>query len=155
MPEQKAPSWALPLQLLYLAALVAIAVLYHQIKQLRAVFPDPAGPIPLGVPWWGALGGVTISFTGIFRHAHEWQARFNGWHVARPVLGAVAGSVGYLVFIVVIRASGAHASSGAQVNSAIFDLVAFLLGYREAVFREILRSAMDTLLAPGRRERKP
>lgn len=54
--------------------------------------PDPAGPIPVGVTWWGALGGVTISLTGIFRHPRSWDDAHNGWHVARPVLGAVGRS---------------------------------------------------------------
>lgn len=148
---QGPPRWVLPLQFFYLAALVTLAILYHELPTLRRIIPDPAGPVPLAVPWWGALGGVTISCTGIFRNAGRWNSHYNAWHVARPFLGAVAGAVGYLVFVVVIRTTGANGPSASSTSRPVFDLVAFLLGYREEVFRELLRSAVDTLLAPGRR----
>ena len=28
--------------------------------------PKALGPMPVGVPWYGALGGVVISLTGVF-----------------------------------------------------------------------------------------
>jgi hypothetical protein len=92
------------------------------------LLPNPVGPIPLGVPWWGALGGMTISFTGIFRNADRWQTRYELWHIARPFLGAVVGSVSYLIFI-----------------------VAFVTGYREDIFRELLKRATDSLFVPAKR----
>jgi hypothetical protein len=49
----------------------------------------------------------------------------------------------------VIRTTGSTVGATAT-SRPVFDLVAFLLGYREEVFREILRNAVDTLLAPGR-----
>lgn len=148
--ETSPPRWILPLQLVYLVALVVVAVLYHEIPVLRRVFPSPAGPIPLYVPWWGALGGITISFTGIFRNAARWNRHYNAWHLARPCLGAVAGSVGDLVFITVIRTTGASVPEHSEAGGSVFALVAFLVGYREEVFRELLRTAVDTLIAPGR-----
>lgn len=30
--------------------------------------PAALGPMPLGVPWYGALGGIAISLTGVFEH---------------------------------------------------------------------------------------
>ncbi|MDQ6617574.1 MAG: hypothetical protein M3083_23210 [Actinomycetota bacterium] len=145
-----APGWIFALELAYLGTLTALAVLYHQSSGLRRLVPDPAGPIPVGVAWWGAVGGVTISLTGIFRHSRSWDSSLNMWHSARPVLGAVMGTVGYLIFVTVIRATGNEASNR-PVGAPVFYLVAFLLGYREEVFREVLRKAVDVLLAPGRR----
>jgi len=66
-------------------------------------------------------------------------------------MGAVMGSVGYLIFIVIISAS-ATLPQGPAHGSPIFYLIAFLLGYREQVFRDVLRKAVDVLLAPGRTE---
>src|SRR5438105_3482960 len=95
------PTWIFPLEIAYIACLVTLAVAYNHSAQLRHWVPDPAGGIPLSVAWWGAVGGVTISLTGIFRHPRSWDDGYNKWHVARPVLGAIVGSVGYLIFIVV------------------------------------------------------
>ena len=59
-----------------------LALAYAHFHSLRILISDPIGPIPLGVPWWGALGGVMISLTGVFRHPHEWDDSYNKWHVA-------------------------------------------------------------------------
>jgi drug/metabolite transporter (DMT)-like permease len=143
------PRWLFPLEIGYVIALVAVLLLYHHNDAAHRLVPDPAGPIPLGVVWWGALGGVTISLTGIFRHPRSWDDAYNRWHIARPVLGAVMGTVGYLIFVVVIQAAGPSEVEAGN-GSPIFYLVAFLLGYREQVFRDVLRKAVDTLIAPGR-----
>jgi hypothetical protein len=142
------PPWMLWLQLSYIVILVGISLAYANLSGLRSVIHDPAGPVPLSVPWWGALGAVTISMTGLFRNRNRWDASFNLWHISRPVIGAIAGSVGYLIFIVVIRSTGAN-PSGTAPSSVVFDLVAFLVGYREAVFRELLQRATDVLLKPS------
>lgn len=143
------PRWLFPLELGYVLALVGVLLLYHHNDTAQRVVPDPAGPIPIGVAWWGALGGVTISLTGIFRHPRSWDDAFNCWHVARPVLGAIMGTVGYLIFVVVMQAAGPGELEAGN-GSPIFYLVAFLLGYREQVFRDALRKAVDVLIAPGR-----
>ena len=101
-PGARPPRWLLGLQILYLVLLVAIGLVYVHQPAVHRFLPDPAGPVPLGVPWWGALGGITISLTGMFRHARRWESSYVAWHVARPFLGAIVGSVGFLVFIVVI-----------------------------------------------------
>lgn len=150
MPEApRPPRWILPLQLFYLAALITLATLYHESSTLRSVFPDPSGSIPLAVPWWGALGGITISCAGVFRNARRWNNHYNSWHIARPFLGAVAGSVGYLVFIVIIRTTGASVPSASAASRPVFDLVAFLLGYREEVFRELLLKCGGHVVSTG------
>ncbi len=71
------------------------------------------------------------------------------WHVARPFLGAILGSVGFLVFIVVIKATGNTSSTATTTERDAFELVAFLVGYREEVFRQLLERATAFLLAPG------
>ncbi len=129
--------------------LILVVLFYHHNSSMQRFIPDPAGPIPLGVVWWGALGGVTISLTGVFRHPRDWDDAYNTWHIARPALGAVMGTVGYLIFVVVIQAVG-QASTETGRGSPIFYLVAFLLGYREQVFRDMLRRAVDALIASSR-----
>lgn len=43
---------------------IAIGLVYVHQPAVHRFLPDPAGPVPLGVPWWGASGGITITFTG-------------------------------------------------------------------------------------------
>jgi RsiW-degrading membrane proteinase PrsW (M82 family) len=132
------------LELGYLALLVGLALLYANVGALRSFVGPRAGPVSLAVPWWGALGGVTISLTGIFRNHDKWDHKYNWWHIARPALGGIVGSVGCLVFVVVIRAANAN-SGPPNTAGPIFDLVAFLVGYREDVFRALLKRATDFL----------
>ena len=64
---------------------------------------DPVGGlIWLVVPWAGALGGVTISLVGVCRHGDSWQAKWNYWHIFRPVLGAIFGVLGILVLALIL-----------------------------------------------------
>lgn len=147
--EEGAPRWLFALQLGYVGALLLFLLLYHHSPFAQRLVPDPAGPIPLGVVWWGALGGVSISLTGIFRHPRDWDETYNWWHVARPLLGAAMGTVGYLVFVVVAQAASTEGAEAGS-SSPVFYLVGFLLGYREQVFRDVLRKAVDVLIAPGR-----
>jgi hypothetical protein len=148
--DRPAPRWLLVLEFGYVVALALVAVLYGQLLGLRQLVPDPVGPIPIGVPWWGALGGVTISLTGIFRHRRDWDDTLDNWHIARPLLGAIMGSVGFLIFIVVIRSTGTNLSARATAGRPVYYLVAFLLGYREEAFRNLLRRAVDLLLSTGK-----
>ena len=145
--SKRTPPWLFALQLIYLASLACVGVIYLHWSALRELIPDPIGPVPLAVPWWGALGGITISFTGIFRNSITWDNRYDLWHIARPFIGAIVGSVAFLIFIALIRATGVTAARPNITNSAIFDLVAYVAGYREEVFRELLRRASDSLFA--------
>lgn len=138
------------LELCYLALLVGLALLWGHQPRLRSLVGSQLGPVPVAVPWWGALGGITISLTGVFRHTDGWDSSYNLWHIARPVMGAITGSVGYLIFVAVVRPTGAVPSAHSTTGAAVFDLVAFLVGYREEVFRELLRKAVDILLSPGK-----
>ncbi len=82
---------------------------------MRAV-PSQLGPIPIGVPWWGAVGAVVVSLYGIFFHVARWDTSFDYWRAARPLLGAVLGLVAYLIFVVVIDATGVQAKMSSSIT---------------------------------------
>jgi hypothetical protein len=126
----------------YAAGLLVIAVAYVDKVSWLGWLPDPLGPIPLGVPWFGALGGVTISMRGIFRHNAAWDDSYNLRHVSRPISGAIVGIVAYLIFVVVIGATGITPKT---TGTVVYDLVAFLVGYREDTFRSLVLRATDAL----------
>lgn len=134
----------------YLAGLVLLGLVYARLPTFRTWLPNPLGPIPLDVIWWGALGAAMISLTGIARHYRSWDRDWELWHVVHPVLGAVSGSIGYLIFSVVIRgATGANITNPSPVAHAEFDLVAFIVGFRQQIFWNLIKRASDLLLSPG------
>jgi hypothetical protein len=112
------------------------------------------GILPVAVPWFGALGAVTISLEGVFLWNDKWDVRFNYWHIGRPLFGAVLGIVAFFLFIVIVTASGPPpefltTGAGKPKDFIIFYVVAFLVGYREETFRDLIKRATDLILKPG------
>lgn len=174
------------LALLYLAVILAIGLIFFVKRDLLFFVPDANafGPVPLGVPWFGALGAVLISLTGVFEHEHDWDASYWPWHVARPLIGVALGVVSVLILQAGVLAVGStpiqpattptststqpaatptptptptppgSATQNQPTNPKIptnllYYLVAFLVGYREETFRELIKRLVDIILAPG------
>jgi cytoskeletal protein RodZ len=173
------------LALLYLSVILAIGLIFFVKRDLLFFVPDAFGPVPLGVPWFGALGAVLISLTGVFEHEHDWDLSYWPWHVARPLIGVALGVVSVLIMQAGVLAVGSTpiqpaptptpastqststptptptptpSGSGQQTPPAstpkiptnlLYYLVAFLVGYREETFRELIKRLVDIILAPG------
>jgi hypothetical protein len=135
--------------LAWLALLVASVPLYHDVHALQTSIPLQAGPVPLGVIWWGALGGVTVSLVGIAWHWTTWDPTYTWWHILRPLVGAIVGSVSYLIFITVIRSAGTTPGGTGVDSKVVFFLVAFITGYQEQTFRDLITRATQVLLGAG------
>lgn len=106
--------------------------------------------MPLWVPWAGALGGVTISLVGVVTHTHDWKAlEYAYWHLARPFLGAVCGSVAVLIVVLVLRSVDptANNQAGTPASTAILSVISFVVGYREETFRALVKRVVDVILA--------
>jgi hypothetical protein len=202
----------------YLTILLIVGVLYF----LKHLFFLPCtnmfGTVPVGVPWFGALGAVLISLSGIFDHENDWDTSYWPWHVARPLVGAALGVVSVLIMQAGILSVGATpiaaptptptpaagstmpsgetkatptpslsptptpaanststptptpvptptpsstptpGGSGGQnqpsnsktvPNFLLYYLIAFLVGYREETFRELIKRLVDVILSPG------
>jgi len=145
---------ALELGYVLILALLMIGRQAH-VSGLSAL-PNPIGGIiPLAVPWFGALGAVTISIYGAVAHYDDWQTKFNAWHVVRPAIGAITGTMAYLILIGVIQATGttpsmtAAAKNTTSAASITYLVVAFVVGYREDTFRTLVKRVVDVLLSPG------
>ncbi len=50
------------------------------------------------------------------------------------------------MFLVIVDSAAAQPKN---MNAAVFDVVAFLVGYREETFRSLIKRATDLLLSPG------
>lgn len=108
--------------------------------------------LPLWVPWAGALGGAAISLVGVTDHAADWNgSKYAYWHLARPALGAVFGVIGVLALVLVLEAISPATQDTVYTPQGIgvLAVIAFLLGYREETFRELIKRLVDTLVKPA------
>ena len=160
-PGDDVPGYLFPLSLAYLLALNLVALLYARhyppveiagvtIPALRDVLPPSVAGVPVSIPWFGALGAVLIGLYGIFDHSHrDWQRALNAWHLARPFTGAVLGTVGYILFASVLRAAGIVPVDQGGVGKLIYFGVAFVVGFREETFRQLIKRVADLIVGPG------
>lgn len=116
---------------------------------------DPIGGIvPTFVPWAGALGGVTISLIGCVRYSRSWDSKMNMWHALRPVLGAVAASIGFVILVLVLKvAAGTQFDSDViptnPGSQGLFFIIGFLLGFREGLFLDLVQKIASMILTTG------
>jgi len=159
-PGDDIPWYLFPLELAYLLALGALAYWYAvprtieigpvALPLLREMMPPIIAGVPVSVPWFGALGAVLIGLYGIFDHSHrDWQRALNKWHVARPFTGAVLGTVGFILFAAVIRATGVTATPQDSLSKLVYFAIAFVVGFREETFRELIKRVADMIVGPG------
>jgi hypothetical protein len=138
------------LQVAYLAALGALAAIYFTNRALISL-PETLGPLPIAVPWFGALGAVLISLVGVTEHRRDWDPSYRFWHWSRPVLGASFGAISVLIFEAGILAVGSApiASPENVPRNLLYYLAAFVVGYREETFRELVKRLTDVIFSPG------
>jgi hypothetical protein len=145
------------LEMGYLVLLLLVAAFYLEIIPPKHA-PQLVGDVlPIGVPWFGALGAVVISLEGIFAYGQkDWDPKYNYWHIGRPLFGAVLGIVAFFTYLLIIMSAGAYPpfiSGGSAAPAAkdyiVYYVVAFLVGYREETFRELIRRVTDLILKPG------
>ena len=130
-------------EMLYLLTLGALAILYFtDVIEPR----EKLGTVPTPVPWFGALGAVVISLTGVFAHYDRWLPSYRYWHWARPFIGATVGVVAVLIFQAGILAVGVDLQS--TDNNVLYYVIAFFIGYKESAFRELLARVGEVILRP-------
>ncbi|MDX6717784.1 MAG: hypothetical protein QOJ63_38 [Solirubrobacteraceae bacterium] len=145
-PSAEVPRGLFALEIAYLVILLGTFVLFKTSDGVRDALPSRLGPLPVEVPWFGALGGALISLTGMFEHRSSWDHSYKYWHYSRPLVGAIIGSLGALLIFVLSDTASAGA---ATTTVTAFDVIAFLVGYREESFRELIKRVTDLLLKPG------
>lgn len=138
-------------QMGWLIFLGTIALVRITASPSRAGLPDMIGAVPIGVVWFGALGAVLISLTGIVEHAKDWDESFALWHLSRPLVGGSLAIVAVLIMQAGILAVGSS-PVGTQADTpknVLYYLVAFLVGYREETFREMIKRLVDLIFSPA------
>ncbi len=143
---RRMPSLVFGLELTYLVLLMALFVVYRTDHALRAALPVTLGPLPMGVVWFGAVGGVMAGLFGIYFHNTDWDSGYDYWHYSRPFVGAVVGGVGALLYYVAI-AIGNKAS--VRPDALTFYAVAFLLAFGDHAFQSLIHRVTKVLFGPG------
>ena len=143
-------------EVVYLLGLFAIAFFYIAKPEswLHTILPSTPGSLPAGVLWFGALGAVIISLSGTFDHRTDWDPSWALWHFTRPLIGMSLAIIAWLTFQAGILAVGSTPAAGnAQGVGAptnyLFYLIAFVVGYREQVFREMIKRVADVIIMPS------
>jgi len=109
--------------LVYLSLIFALGLLFFLKRQLLFFLPNSFGPVPVGVPWFGALGAVLISLTGAFEHEHDWDEGYWPWHIARPLIGVGLGVVSVLIMQAGVLADECELHIGPCAHDARQDVI--------------------------------
>jgi hypothetical protein len=146
------PLWVLFVALTWLVVLSALFFIWITTPGLRDDLPklyghDPG--IPVEAPWFGAIGGLAASLGGIFYYNRgTWRASYNYWHAVKPAMGAITGGVACVLLVVILR--GASGNGKISTDATTFDASAFVFGYAESAFRELIASVTNVFLKPGK-----
>ena len=130
----------------YLVVLIAVFVIYVTWPSFRSHIPASFGQLPIGIVWFGATGAVIASLYGIFVHNESWDSSYNYWHYCRPIFGAVTGSVGALIYLILLNLGS---KSAITVDSLTFYVVAFVLGFADKSFIQMLQNVTNVIIKPG------
>ena len=139
------------IQIAYLLALGIFVICYrvHWVEPRKDFF----GPVPFLVPWFGAVGAVLLSLTGVFdNRGKAWDPDYCYWHWARPLVGVIVATLSVLVFQSGILAVGgqlpSHTTSSTTAKNLLYYVIAFVVGYREDIFRKLIKRLADVILTP-------
>jgi hypothetical protein len=144
------PAAIFSVQIVYLTILAVLAIIFFTNRDLIDL-PQTLGPLPIAIPWFGALGAVLISLVGVTEHRQDWDPSYRFWHWSRPLLGASFGSISVIIFQAGILAVGTQPTpDGSNVTKdLLYYLTAFVVGYREETFRELIKRLSDVIFTPG------
>jgi hypothetical protein len=120
----------------------------------RAFQADPL----IKIAFWGGVGGVVANIETVIRFGNRWNPALVPWYIARPFTAAVFSGIGYVIFVTLVLASvrgGADISELDRPATALGYVIAFTLGFREELFRELLKRVIDLLATAGGADVEP
>jgi hypothetical protein len=132
---------------------------------LRHSFPGGlfAGSFPIVVTWAGAAGGIAHAVRGLTTHwsryvdpwtSDEERQKWNAWSLAQGPLGAVYGSAGILLLVVVLGVIGSGSSGNLDLSPAgrlTLAAIAFVIGYHQQIFHDMITRTVEAIFAPRSR----
>jgi hypothetical protein len=150
--NKKMPKAIFLFEVTYLTLLIALFIAYEASAGFRDALPVSFGPIPIGVVWFGATGAVLAGLGGVYFHNRSWDPAYDFWHYSRPLVGAVVGGIGALLYYVSISVG---TKSTVTPDALTFDAVAFILGFADNAFRELIKKVTTLLFGAGKEAAPP
>jgi hypothetical protein len=140
------PPWVFFVALGWLVGLIVLFFLFVTVPAFRHGLPHDYGHIPVEVPWFGAVGGCLVSCGGIFRYNRQWDPGYNYWHPVRPLIGAFTGGIACVLLLALL-----HAAAGGHFGEdpSVYDAAAFVFGFAESSFRQLIKALTDIFVKPG------
>jgi hypothetical protein len=138
-------------------ALLLAIVAVDYLRQDPIAIAKTLGPVPTPVLWFGAVGGMLIALSGIADHTADgsWNDRWVVWHLLRPLVGVVVGVIAVLTFQAGILSIGANpnptgkSGTAPRTQDVTFYVIAFIVAYREATFRDLIKRLADVVFTTG------
>lgn len=144
--------WAIAVMFLYVAIIVAAALLTNRQPELLKA---AAFGVPLSVILWGAAGSLAAILYRFYKENGQGrQIRFTvefRWLIARPIIGVIMGAVVYLALIsglvLISTSGGAPADPAVSAEGAItspgvrmeaFWIIAFLAGFSDKFYLGVI-----------------
>jgi hypothetical protein len=140
------PGWVFLVALGWALLLLVLFVVWVTVPGFRHAFPHSYGHIPVEVPWFGAVGGCLVSFGGIFRYNREWNPAYDYWHPVRPLIGMFTGAMACVLLLALLRAAAGHNLGN---DPTVYDAAAFVFGFAESAFRQLIKALTDIFVKPG------
>ena len=136
--------------IIYIAALIALPIIRNEFSgSIPHYILYPLQNMPLSVLWFGALGGVMVSLYSIFVN-RDWRNPFNLWHAFSGIIGAIYGLISFLIIVVLINST--TISNNFNKSSLAYDLIAFLLGFSQHAFQDLIKKITGLVFGAGRTE---
>lgn len=145
-PLVEMPFYIFIIALVYLALLIALFATYACWSAFRTQAPASFGQVPVGVVWFGATGAVVGSLFGIFNNNKQWKLSYNYWHYCRPLFGAVTGSIGAMLYLVLLILG---TTNQVKVQNVTFYAVAFVFGFADKSFIQMVQNVTAVIIKPG------
>ena len=136
---------------------ILAAVTYHYLENDRTIMGIETPPNGvLTIAWLGSLGALIASFNDLARKADRWNPNLAIWFGVRPLTGAAFGAIGYFIYHELAQISVAgEPEADPETPTILGYVVAFTLGYREELFRELLKRVTDLLASAGGADVEP
>lgn len=121
------------------------------------------GVLPLAVPYFGALGGLGNAMWSVVRHWNKYDSpaettrnkekrTWAAWTVMQAFIGAIFGTAGALIVVLVTQtvALGTDAEPVTQTGMGLLAVVAFVVGFRQGAFQNLVSHVVGAILEPGK-----
>ena len=127
--------------------------------------PVMYGVLPLVVPYFGALGGLSNAMLSVVWHWKDYDSPYaatrnaegrtwSAWTVVQAVIGAIFGTVASLIVVLITKtitlgeANQAISATGMGVLAA----VSFAVGFRQQTFQKLVTKVVHVITGPGETE---